>query len=583
MNFLPPEISAYLASLNAQELAWLSGFCYAKSQENKDLTNQSFSGSVSEKSEESIHIISASQTGNARSVADKLTRILQEQGINATHTHAANYKTKNLAHESRLIFITSTQGEGEPPEEAIALFHFLQSKKAPNLSQLSYAVLGLGDSSYPQFCGAAKAFDERFAALGATRLIPLHTCDLDFQAAAEEWIKSMAQTLAKDNNANSPLSCSLKTESAPFAKANYDKDHPFSASVLTTQKITGRFSEKHVQHIELDLSDSGLTYREGDALGVWFRNDPELVCAILNACQLNPDEIIEGKSLKNILENEKELTQNTPTLIRAWIEHSKNKTLEKAFHQEGNALAQNLPILGMMEKYPAAISAESLLKLLRPLSPRLYSIASSQKEVGNEVHLCVNALRFEHEGKTHFGSASRFLTHTVQTGDKIPIYIEHNPHFRLPEKSDSPVIMIAAGVGIAPFRSFMQARAAEEVRGKNWLFFGNQRAQEDFLYQTEWQAWAKDGVLNRYAFAFSRDGKEKVYVQHKIRQHQKELWQWLEEGAYIYICGDAKNMAKEVQNALIQVIQEEGKMTQEEAENHLNELREAKRYQRDVY
>jgi sulfite reductase (NADPH) flavoprotein alpha-component len=237
----------------------------------------------------------------------------------------------------------------------------------------------------------------------------------------------------------------------------------------------------------------------------------------------------------------------------------------------------------MMEKYPAAISAKSLLKLLRPLSPRLYSIASSQKEVGNEVHLCVNALRFEHEGKTHFGSASRFLTHTIQTGDQIPIYIEHNPHFRLPEKSDSPVIMIAAGVGIAPFRGFMQARAAEEARGKNWLFFGNQRAQEDFLYQTEWQAWAKDGVLNRYAFAFSRDGKEKVYVQHKIRQHQKELWQWLEEGAYIYICGDAKNMAKEVQNALIQVIQEEGKMTQEEAENHLNELREAKRYQRDVY
>lgn len=585
MTPIPADLTAALDSLSPLQLAWLSGYCWARA-DGGALPTVAATDATSAASAEpappplAVTVLSASQTGHAREVADKLHAALAEQGINAKRISAADYKPKTIADEQVLLLVTSTQGEGEPPEEALSLHRLLFGKKAPPLPALRFAVCGLGDSSYPDFCQAGKDFDTRLAELGGERLAPRADCDVDYQATAAAWIADLVPRLA----ALQPAAPRTPTAAAPATPAAYDRDHPFTAPLLARQKITGRHSTKDVRHIELDLAGSGINYQAGDALGVWCENDPARVDAILAALKLDGVTVIDGKTLREQLIREREISQNTPQFVQGYAALAKSADLDAEIATHGAApYAANTPLDAIVARYPAAITAEQLLTLLRPLTPRLYSIASAPEEVGEEVHLTVGVLHYEHDGKTYHGAASGYLGERLPEDGAVRVFVEPNPNFRLPDDPNAAIIMIGNGTGIAPFRAFMQARVAREAPGKNWLVFGNPHFTEDFLYQTEWQGWQKDGFLHRYSLAWSRDQAEKVYVQDKLREEAASVWQWLKDGAYVYVCGDAARMAKDVERALLDIIAGEGGMDADAAADYLDELRQARRYQRDVY
>ena len=585
MTPIPADLTAALDSLSPLQLAWLSGYCWARA-DGGALPTVAATDATSAASAEpappplAVTVLSASQTGHAREVADKLHAALAEQGINAKRISAADYKPKTIADEQVLLLVTSTQGEGEPPEEALSLHRLLFGKKAPPLPALRFAVCGLGDSSYPDFCQAGKDFDTRLAELGGERLAPRADCDVDYQATAAAWIADLVPRLA----ALQPAAPRTPTAAAPVTPAAYDRDHPFTAPLLARQKITGRHSTKDVRHIELDLAGSGINYQAGDALGVWCENDPARVDAILAALKLDGVTVIDGKTLREQIIREREISQNTPQFVQGYAALAKSADLDAEIATHGAApYAANTPLDAIVARYPAAITAEQLLTLLRPLTPRLYSIASAPEEVGEEVHLTVGVLHYEHDGKAYSGAASGYLGERLPEDGAARVFVEPNPNFRLPDDPQAAIIMIGNGTGIAPFRAFMQARVAREAPGKNWLVFGNPHFTEDFLYQTEWQGWQKDGFLHRYSLAWSRDQAEKVYVQDKLREEAASVWQWLKDGAYVYVCGDAARMAKDVERALLDIIAGEGGMDADAAADYLDELRQARRYQRDVY
>ena len=585
MTPIPADLTAALDSLSPLQLAWLSGYCWARADGGALPAIPVAAGDAPASAEPAppplaVTVLSASQTGHAREVADKLHAALAEQGINAQRINAADYKPKTIADEQVLLLVTSTQGEGEPPEEALSLHRLLFGKKAPPLPALRFAVCGLGDSSYPDFCQAGKDFDARLAELGGERLAPRADCDVEYQTPAAAWIADLVPRLA----ALQPAAPRTPTAAAPATPAAYDRDHPFTAPLLARQKITGRHSTKDVRHIELNLAGSGINYQAGDALGVWCENDPTRVDAILAALKLDGATVIDGKTLRDVLIHEREISQNTPQFVQGYAALAKSADLDAEIATHGAApYAANTPLDAIVARYPAAITAEQLLALLRPLTPRLYSIASAPEEVGEEVHLTVGVLHYEHDGKTYSGAASGYLGERLPEDGAVRVFVEPNPNFRLPDDPNAAIIMIGNGTGIAPFRAFMQARVAREAPGKNWLVFGNPHFTEDFLYQTEWQGWQKDGYLHRYSLAWSRDQAEKVYVQDKLREEAASVWQWLKDGAYVYVCGDAARMAKDVERALLDIIAGEGGMDADAAADYLDELRQARRYQRDVY
>ena len=593
-NPLPTEILNLLPTLTPLQLAWLSGYAWSQaSSVEQQVAGQHLAANLTALSAEpfSITVLSGSQTGNAKSVADKVAAELTEAGIAVKRVPLKDYKAKTIADEKYLLLVTSTQGEGEPPEEGVVLHKLLNGKKAPKLTELQFAVLGLGDSSYPNFCQAGKDFDQRFAELGATRLFERVDADLDYSATAEQWIRDIVAIVKEKVAQASPVVQSIATATtAPVAKeSQYNKANPFPATLITNQKITGRQSDKDVRHLEFDLAGSDLHYQAGDALGVWFDNDPKLVDEILSLAQIDPttEVTIEGKTqtISTALLSHLELTQNTPAFVKDYAALAYNEQLNDlvADNQALQELVQRTPIVDVLHKFPAKLTAEQLVSLLRPLTPRLYSISSSPAEVGEEVHLTVGVVRFEHEGRARSGAASSFLADRVEEDGAVRVFVEHNDNFRLPNDTTKPIIMVGSGTGVAPFRAFMQQRVADEASGKNWLIFGNPHFASDFLYQTEWQQFAKEGFLHKYDFAWSRDQEKKIYVQDKIRENSTALWQWLQEGAYFYVCGDAAKMAKDVEQALLEVIAKEGNLSPDEAEDYLNELREEKRYQRDVY
>ena len=593
-NPLPTEILNLLPTLTPLQLAWLSGYAWSQaSGVEQPLVGQHLAANLTALSAEpfSITVLSGSQTGSAKSVADKVAAELTEAGIAVKRVALKDYKAKTIADEKYLLLVTSTQGEGEPPEEGVVLHKLLNGKKTPKLTELQFAVLGLGDSSYPNFCQAGKDFDQRFAELGATRLFERVDADLDYSATAEQWIRDIVAIIKEKAAQASPVVQSIATATTALVakESQYNKANPFPATLITNQKITGRQSDKDVRHLEFDLAGSDLHYQAGDALGVWFDNDPKLVDEILSLAQIDPttEVTIERKTqtISTALLSHLELTQNTPAFVKGYAALANNEQLNDlvADNQALQELVQRTPIVDVLHKFPAKLTAEQLVSLLRPLTPRLYSISSSPAEVGEEVHLTVGVVRFEHEGRARSGAASSFLADRVEEDGAVRVFVEHNDNFRLPNDMTKPIIMVGSGTGVAPFRAFMQQRVADEASGKNWLIFGNPHFASDFLYQTEWQQFAKEGFLHKYDFAWSRDQEKKIYVQDKIRENSTALWQWLQEGAYFYVCGDASKMAKDVEQALLDVIAKEGNLSPDEAEDYLNELREEKRYQRDVY
>ncbi|WP_293730667.1 assimilatory sulfite reductase (NADPH) flavoprotein subunit [uncultured Actinobacillus sp.] len=589
---LTPEALQTLSALTPTQLAWLSGYAWARSQgaQNSLESAVNFNPVLATQADPlKVTVLSGSQTGNAKSVADQLAERLKAEGIDVVRTQLKDYKAKNIAEEKLVLLVTSTQGEGEAPEEGVVLLKLLNGKKAPKLPQLQFAVLGLGDSSYPNFCQAGKDFDQRFAELGASRLLDVALADLDFKATAEKWIEDVVAVVKEKAKSAVATATPAPTTTILPESAKYNKDNPFAATLITNQRLTDREAEKDVRHLEFDLSGSGLHYQAGDVLGVYFENDPALVAEILAAVAVNGEDIVEvnGKTLpiSTALQTELELTQNTPAFVKAYAALANHAALN-AIVADSAQLAQlvaNTPIVDVLNAFPTQLTAAQLSALFRPITPRLYSISSSPEEVGEEVHLSVGVVRYAHNGKARAGGASGYLADRVEEDGQVRVFVEHNDNFRLPQDNTKPIIMIGSGTGIAPFRAFVQQRAAEQAEGKNWLIFGNQHFALDFLYQTEWQQFAKDGFLHKYSFAWSRDQAEKIYVQDKIRENAEDLWQWLQQGAHIYVCGDAARMAKDVNQALLEVIAQQGKLSADDAEEYLDNLREEKRYQRDVY
>ncbi|WP_337038373.1 MULTISPECIES: NADPH-dependent assimilatory sulfite reductase flavoprotein subunit [Pseudescherichia] len=584
------RLQAATIDLTPTQLAWVSGYFWGVLNQQPGAAAMAAAPAPAAETP-TITLLSASQTGNARRVAEALRDDLLAAKLNVNLVNAGDYKFKQIANEKLLVVVASTQGEGEPPEEAVALHKFLFSKKAPKLNGSAFAVFGLGDTSYEFFCQCGKDFDSKLAELGAERLLDRVDADVEYQTAASEWRARIVEILKARVPTESPAQAAVTATGVvnEVFSSPYTKEEPLVATLAVNQKITGRDSEKDVRHIEIDLGDSGLRYQPGDALGVWYQNDPALVRELVELLWLKGDEpvTVDGKTLplSEALEWHFELTVNTASIVENYARLSRSETLlpmvgDKARLQH---YAATTPIVDMVRFSAAQLDAEALIGLLRPLTPRLYSIASSQAEVESEVHVTVGVVRYDVEGRARTGGASGFLADRVEEDGEIRVFIEHNDNFRLPANPETPVIMIGPGTGIAPFRAFMQQRAADEAPGKNWLIFGNPHFTEDFLYQVEWQRYVKEGVLNRIDLAWSRDQKEKIYVQDKLREQGAELWRWINEGAHIYVCGDATRMARDVEQALLEVIAEFGGMDTETADEYLSELRVERRYQRDVY
>jgi len=577
------DLQKLVSQLNPIQQAWVSGFLAGSAQtagvQLPSVAAASAAPSV-------LTILFASQTGNAKGVAGKLKAAAEQLGLSVNLQDIASYKTNALAKEQHLILVTSTYGEGEPPESAVSFHKFLFGKKATALPQLNFAVLGLGDSSYEFFCQTAVDFDTQLAKLGANRLQAPALLDVDYDSGAASW---QAEVLAKFQ----PLLQTAPQAATPAAAASsghaYSKQQPFVAELSVNQKITGRTSTKDVRHIEISLADSGLTYQPGDALGVYFQNDPALVQAILTATGIDPTSVVHldaaGEvTIERALIDSLELTQSYPSFLEKYATSTGNSELQsiaadKTAAREFLATRQTLDVI---LQYPGSLTAQQLVDSLRKQQPRLYSIASSQAEVGEEVHLTVGVVRYDAFGASHLGGASGYLAERLAEGENVRVFVEHNDNFRLPDH-DTPVIMVGPGTGIAPFRAFLQERDNAGATGQNWLFFGNPHFTQDFLYQVELQDYLKRGVLAKLDVAFSRDQAQKVYVQDKLVAKGAEVWDWLQQGAHVYICGDGSKMARDVHEALVQIAVNHGGLSSDDAAEYFEQLRESKRYQKDVY
>lgn len=591
------QLETLASTLGREQMLWASGYLAGKAHARSDLNagaaaSPSIPASSSVASDAIVlSILYASETGNAAELARRLETRAMGLGIKVIANDLATYKTRGLKDEKLILAITSTHGEGDPPEPSAGFFEFINSRKAPKLDGVRFAVLGLGDSTYEFFCEAAKILDRRLEELGATRLHARHDCDVDYDAEAEDWIVAVLGALESAPPASvSSSSMSLAAAQTPILA--HDKRNPFPATVIENIVITGRGSSKETRHIEFAIADSGLVYEPGDALGILARNDPALVEEILEQSGLSADMHIPARaddlSLLEALSRDFEITALTPKFLQHWATFSGAQAL-CTLTADGNraALAAYMhdnQIIDVIRRYPApGLSAVDFIGTLRGLQPRLYSIASSQLALPDEIHITVSAVRYDLHGTERAGVASCHLADRVQEDDRVPVYIQRNDHFRLPEDRQTPIIMVGAGTGVAPYRAFIQQREAEGAEGKSWLLFGERNFRTDFLYQTEWQGWLKDDVLSRMDVAFSRDQAEKHYIQHVMRECSADLFAWLEEGAHFYLCGDAEKLAPDVHEALLTIVETQGLMTREDAEEYLRTLQRDGRYQRDVY
>ncbi|MEM9710040.1 MAG: assimilatory sulfite reductase (NADPH) flavoprotein subunit [Pseudomonadota bacterium] len=591
---LTPEqtghMEALLSSLNPVQQAWISGYLAA--------TATAGAGAVPAPAPAPVEaavltILYGSQTGNAKHVAQDLHEKSKARGLETRLVNMADYKPTQLKDEKFLAIVVSTYGEGEPPEPAQKLYDFIGSKKAPKLDGAQIAVLGLGDTSYDLFCQTALDFEERLVALGAKVTVEKALLDVDYDDHTEGWFETALDTLEPElkSSGATPQNNVVALPGlapAPVAAA-YSKKAPFEAEISAVQKITGRDSTKDVRHLEISLEGSGLTYRPGDALGVYFENDPTEIDEILGLLELDGAaeiELSDGKKpLRDALVENFELTQSYPGFVASYAEATGNEALAELADDKDKLrdYLADRQIYDVIRDHPAPITPDALASSLRKIQPRLYSIASSQAEVEDEVHLTLGVVSYDAFDRAHLGGASGHLGHRTEDGSKVRVYVEENDGFRLPNDPNVPVIMVGPGTGIAPFRAFLQQREVDGADGKNWLFFGNPRFTQDFLYQTELQGYLKSGLLSELSVAFSRDQKEKIYVQDRLRERGADLYQWLENGAHFYVCGDANRMAKDVEQALLEVLAEHGHGTEESATAYLQALKDAGRYQRDIY
>jgi sulfite reductase (NADPH) flavoprotein alpha-component len=581
------QVEALAATLTAEQARWISGY-FAGLDSGLLRGGGAAVAPVAAPQGRSLTILYGSETGNGRDLANALAASASQHGLSPTVADMANYKVRQIKDEQDLLIIVSTHGEGDPPEPAAGFFEYVESARAPKLSGLRYSVLALGDSTYEHYCEAGKRLDRRLEELGAERVHERVDCDVDYEEPAGAWSAALVERLAEDIEITSGRVVQLRPQ--PAAAPVHDKRNPFPATVLEIIRIVGRHSSKETRHVELDLSGSGLTYQPGDALGFVPSNDPSVVEQLLQATGFSGDEEVTVKtssiSLASALTSRFDATIASPRFIEQWAKLSEAAELQALAAADAAERVRFLDqhhVADIVRRFPVdGVEPAQLLAGLRPLQPRLYSIASSQSAVGDEAHLTVAPVRYELHGTPRGGVASTHIADRLEMGEIVPVYVQENPHFRLPA-DDAPIIMVGPGTGVAPFRAFLQEREEHAAAGKSWLFFGERNMRSDFLYQLEWQQWLKDGVLTQLDVAFSRDGADKVYVQHRMLERSSELYAWLEEGAHFYVCGDEKAMSRDVHEALLRVIEREGGHSREAAEDYVRRLSAEHRYQKDVY
>lgn len=587
-------LNTLLPTLTESQKIWLGGYLAASGSApaavSAPVAESVQSVSVAQPVSKDVTILYGSQTGNAQNLAGQTGKTLEAKGFNVKVASMSEFKPNTLKKLENLLIVVSTHGEGEPPDNALSFHEFLHGKRAPKLENLRFSVLSLGDSSYEFFCQTGKEFDQRLEELGGTRLYPRVDCDLDFEELAAEWTEGVLNGLSEGSGAQ--MEAAVAVEDASAQPSTYSRTNPFKAEVLENLNLNGRGSNKETRHLELSLEGSGLTFEPGDSLGVYPENDPELVDSLISELGFNPDEVVkvnkqgDVRSLREALISNFEITTLTKPLLEQVAKLTGNEELHALISDSAKVkeYVYGRDLLDLIKDFgPLGVSVGDFVALLRKLPARLYSIASSLEANPDEVHLTIGAVRYDSHGRERKGVCSILCAERLQPGDTLPVYIQHNQNFKLPSNPETPIIMVGPGTGVAPFRSFMQEREEVGAEGKSWMFFGDQHFVTDFLYQTEWQQWLKDGVLTKMDVAFSRDTAEKVYVQHRMKEHSKELFEWLEEGAVVYICGDEKHMAHDVHNTLIDIIEQEGNVSREQAEQYLADMQQQKRYQRDVY
>ena len=581
------QVEGLTWSLDAMQIRWLSGYFAGLDAGLRLPPSQPASFTAAR----TLTILYGTETGNAAELARMLEATIKQRGLNCNLQDMADYKIRQLAQEQDLLIIVSTYGEGEPPQPATGFFEFAEGRKAPKLEGVRFAVLALGDSTYEYFCHAGKRLDQRFEELGAQRLAARVDCDVDYEEPAQDWIASIADALATDVVMNHPPSAAPLGSSASAPAPVYDKRNPFPATIIENVAIVGRGSTKETRHVEFSLVGSGLTYEPGDALGIATPNDPAVVAELLDALGLAPEIDLEIKgnqcTLGEALTYRFEVTAAAPRFLDYWTLVSEVALLKQLQEEdragERSVFLRTNHLIDIVRRFPVRhIKPQSFVSALRPLQPRLYSLASSLSAAPDEAHLTVAPLRYTLHGTPRSGVASGLLADRADIDTVLPVYIQSNQHFRLPA-TDAPILMIGAGTGVAPYRAFLQDREAKAASGKSWLFFGERNFRTDFLYQSEWQDWLKDGMLTRMDVAFSRDRADKVYVQHRMRAQSRDIFAWLEEGAHVYVCGDAANLAPDVHEALIDIVAHEAHTGREAAEDYVRSLQADRRYQRDVY
>lgn len=582
-----------IEGLDAFALNWLSGYMAGAAAQLRSGPVAVPTPVTAPASDQRLTILYGSQTGNAKRVAEQLAEEVENAGLPVRVVRADAYRTNELKKERFLYVVISTHSEGdtvEPPDDSRGFCEFLLGRRAPKLKDLSYAVLALGDSSYADFCGIGRQVDERLAELGGTRVLARSEADVDVDSVSGPWAKQafeQAQEQLKQDVA--PVHHGVVTPLRP-AKQAWTRQRPFAAEVLANQRIVASSSDKDVHHIELSLEDSGIRYQPGDALGVWPTQAPELVDAVLETLALDGTTEVEYEGeclpLSQWLRERRELTVLTRPFVTAHAQRGEHADLQALLQPDNNGklaeLLNSQHLIDLLRSHPVEWSAQDLVAALRPLAPRMYSIASSQTQFEDEVHLTVVRFGFEQAEEQRWGVGSRYLC-DLEEGTTAPVFIDANDRFRLPADGNTDVIMVGPGTGVAPFRAFLQQRQEDGAEGRNWLFFGNPHRRSDFLYQIEWLQALKEGSLTKLDVAFSRDQAEKVYVQHRLRENGADVWAWLDDGAHLYVCGDADRMAPDVNAALIDIAVEHGGHSPDTAATWLKALMTEGRYARDVY
>ena len=571
------------APYSANQRAWLSGFFAGMHTQMIQSA-----GSVNQNDVRTINILYGTQTGNAESVANDAANIAKTHGLKPVVKSMDEISVEALITMEYLLIITSTYGEGEMPDNAQLLWDAISTDSAPSFANTQYSVLALGDTSYDLFCQAGKDWDNRLAELGAIRIYDRADCDVDFEEPAKNWLTAVIPHMAGGATVAAIVDTSVPAQDKP----QYHRKNPFPAKLLVNRMVTNAASSKETRHYEISIAGSGLSYEAGDALCVLPTNCPELVNDILAAigCSGNEEEPVNGEimSLREALRTHFEIKAPSKEFVEEIAKRSGDQELNGILESgDKEALSNYLwgrDTLDLLRQFPnGEFSAAEFIALLKPLQHRAYSISSSGKVYPETVHLTVASVRYESHGRNHKGVCSTFLADLVDSDTEVRCFFTPNKVFRVPEDNNLPMIMVGPGTGIAPFRAFLQERQFRKASGKNWLFFGDRNAATDFMYQEELEAMQQNGLLTRLDLAFSRDQEAKIYVQDRMLENGAELFAWLEQGGYFFVCGDAYRMAKDVDKALHGVITTHGKLSEQQAIDYVNQLKKDKRYVRDVY